>query len=389
MISTLAVLRWPSNVGYAIAPLERLFVDAGLALAGGDASRVHMAYSSLAGGAPTSMPPGFTNVSALDLNDTSPAQLAHVEQTIRAWGIDFVITFDMQPEHPVYRVMRRAGVSTIVSYWGAPMSSLMPAWKLAAKRLLLAVSRSRLDGLIFESRAMADFATGGRGVPESMIDIVPLGVDIERFGPTRSDYVYDALDIPRDRRVAVFAGHCTPRKGIQTLVEAAIELLAKRRRPDVFVLICGNTPEQAEPYEAMYRGMGIEPFIRFAGYRRDMIQIFQSAFCGVIPSSGWDSFPRSAIEMASTGLPVVASALQGLKEAVLHDRTGVLFETGNGVALADAITGLLDDPARAAALGQAGRARCERELNLAAQKRRFLRALVRHLPPGKVPEAVV
>jgi glycosyltransferase involved in cell wall biosynthesis len=389
VISTLAVLRWPSNVGYAIAPLERLFVDAGLRLAGGDARRVHMAYSSLSGGSPTSMPPGFTNVSALDLNDTSPRQLAHVEETIRAWGIDLVITFDMQPEHPVYRRMRQAGVSAIVSYWGAPMSSLMPAWKLAAKRLLLSLSRSRLDGLIFESRAMADFATGGRGVPERMIDIVPLGVDIERFGPARSDYVYGALDIPRDRKVAVFAGHCTPRKGIQTLVEAAIVLLAKRRRTDVFILVCGNTPEQAEPYEAMYRGMGIEPWIRFAGYRKDMIPIYQSAFCGVIPSSGWDSFPRSAIEMASTGLPVVASRLQGLKEAVLHDQTGVLFETGNAEALADAIERLLDDPTRAAALGRAGRARCERELNLATQQQRFLNALVRHLPADRVPPGVV
>ncbi len=388
MISTLAILRWPSNVGYAIAPLERLFVEAGLALAGGDAGRVHMAYSSLSGGPPTSMPPGFANVSELDLNDTSTNQLARVEETIRGWGIDLVITFDMQPEHPVYRVMRRAGVSTIVSYWGAPMSSMMPRWKLALKRLQLAVSQSRLDGLIFESRAMADFATGGRGVPERMIDIVPLGVDIDRFGPARSDYLYNAFDIPRDRRVAVFAGHCTPRKGIQTLIEAAVILLAERRRRDVFFLICGNTPEQAEPFEAMYRGRGIEEFIRFAGYRRDMIPIYQSAFCGVIPSSGWDSFPRSAIEMASTGLPVVASRLQGLKEAVLDQETGVLFETGNAGALADAIAGLLDRPDKAAEFGRAGRARCERELNLATQKQRFLNALVRHLPPGRVAGVV-
>ncbi len=245
VISTLAVLRWPSNVGYAIAPLERLFVETGLTLADGRADRVRMVYSSLSGGKPTSLPPGFDNVSALDLNDTSPRQLSHVRDTIRAWDIDLVITFDMQPEHPVYRVMREAGVSAIVSYWGAPMSSLMPAWKLAVKRLLLAVARSRLDGLIFESQAMADFAIRGRGVPRHMIDIVPLGVDIERFRPAQSSHVYTALEIPSDRRVAVFAGHCTPRKGIQTLIEAAIILLGQRRRDDVFFLICGNTPEQS------------------------------------------------------------------------------------------------------------------------------------------------
>ncbi len=120
-----------------------------------------------------------------------------------------------------------------------------------------------------------------------------------------------------------------------------------------------------------------------------MLQIYQSSFCGVIPSSGWDSFPRSAVEMAATALPVVASRLQGLKEAVLDRETGMLFETGNSAALADAIEQLLDDPERARALGQAGRARCERELNLRTQRERFLHAVARRLPASRVPSGLI
>ena len=73
-----------------------------------------------------------------------------------------------------------------------------------------------------------------------------------------------------------------------------------------------------------------------------MLQIFQSAFCGVLPSSGWDSFTLSSVEMAATGLPIVASHLQGLAEAVQHEHTGLLFEPGSSLALANALERLLD-----------------------------------------------
>ena len=111
-----------------------------------------------------------------------------------------------------------------------------------------------------------------------------------------------------------------------------------------------------------------------------MLQIFQSAFCGVLPSSGWDSFTLSSVEMAATGLPIVASHLQGLAEAVRHEHTGLLFEPGSALALANALERLLDRPAFAAELGRNGRTRCERELSRDLQRTRLLTAIQKHLP---------
>ena len=120
----------------------------------------------------------------------------------------------------------------------------------------------------------------------------------------------------------------------------------------------------------------MDPFCRVP-FR--LLPIFQSAFCGVIPSTGWDSFTLSSVEMAATGLPVVASRLQGLAEAVVDGQTGLLFEAGNASALADALEALLDDPARAHAYGLAGRRRSELELSLKRQQERFAAALRRRL----------
>jgi len=79
----------------------------------------------------------------------------------------------------------------------------------------------------------------------------------------------------------------------------------------------------------MYAGLGINGWIRFCGYRDRLVQLYTSCFCGVIPSTGWDPFLRTSVEMAAAGLPVVASRLQGLPEAVLDKETGLLFEPCN------------------------------------------------------------
>jgi glycosyltransferase involved in cell wall biosynthesis len=125
---------------------------------------------------------------------------------------------------------------------------------------------------------------------------------------------------------------------------------------------------------------GMALFVFWArGRSSDLPAIFPSCYCGVIPSTGWDSFTYSSIEMAASGLPVVASRLQGLSESVLHERTGLLFEPANSRELAGCLERLLNSPQLAAQYGQEGRRRCERELNTVTQRQRFLEVVGKRL----------
>ena len=384
MISSLFLIPFGTNVGYAIAPLETLFYRAGVELAQGDESRVHFSYTGFQKGPPQSLPRSFSNLVGLDYSMGQPRKglqetIRRATEYVEKHDIRFVMFFDIEPVHPIFRPLRHAGATTIVAYWGAPISSLFPLWKLALKRMEVALATSKLDGLIFESRAMAKLATHGRGVPQEMIDIVPLGIDVNLFSPQQSDYVYDVMSFPQDRRVIVYSGHMERRKGVHVLIEAAKDLLLRRKREDVCFLLCGNTDGQSLEYEQMYEGLGIDGFIKFGGYRSDMARIYPSCFCGVIPSSGWDSFPRTSLELAASGLPVIASRLGGLPEAIVDGKTGLLFDPGNAKQFADRIETLLDNPKLAKEYGENGRKRCVTDLNLANQLDRLMIAFRRHI----------
>jgi glycosyltransferase involved in cell wall biosynthesis len=371
-IASLFMLHTESNVGYAIAPLERLFFETGLALSDNDQSQVHFSYKSLATGKPSTLPENFDNLIELDYSSIKDGDLARLTAYSRSNHIEAAVIFDMQPTHPVIGALRRGGVKTILGYYGCEISSVKPFWKLCIKRLLFALSRSKMDGLIFESKAMADLAVMGRGVPQNRIDVVHLGVDIKIFHPGKSSHVCDVMDLPPGHKVIAYAGHMGVWKGVHSLIRAAVELLVRRKRTDVSFVLYGNRPNESEQYESMYAGMGIDRLIRFGGYRSDMAEIYRGCFCGVIPSTGYDSFPRTSVEMAASGLPVIAARTGGLPESVLHDCTGIVYEPGNVQELADSIEKLLDQPELAARYSRAGRERCERELSLEAQYERFL-----------------
>lgn len=372
-LKTMLAYHLGSNPGYAIAQYEKLFYRAALELGGGDASRVFVGYRDYKAGKPWYLPDESVNCATWDYYDTSRANVKKMARYAGDNGVDLVVLFDCDPTNPISRSLKSAGVKSVVSYWGAPLSGLNPPWKLLLKRIQVMTSSSKADWVVCESQAMADTATLGRGFPASRTRVIHQGVDIERFRPRANrDYVYEALGIPRDRKVIIYTGHMEERKGVHILIAAAIELLAHRGRKDVSFLICGNRPGETERLEKLYAGLGLEDAIRFGGYRSDLPEIYSSCYAGVTPTTGWDSFPYGPIEMAASGIPVVASRLQGLVESVLDGQTGMHFEPGNAHELADQLEKLLNDPALADRMGRAGRERGEKELNLEAHYRRVM-----------------
>ena len=155
---------------------------------------------------------------------------------------------------------------------------------------------------------------------------------------------------PGGPEIVVGVGRLATQKGFGTLIEAAARW---QRRPVVpLVLIAGDGPLDAE-LRRQARAAGVA--IRFLGPRHDVPALLGAADVVVVPST-WEGQPLVVQEALRAGRPLVATRVGGIAD-LTGDHGAVLVPPGDPVALATAVTRILDDPQAAARLAAAARAR--------------------------------
>jgi glycosyltransferase involved in cell wall biosynthesis len=134
-----------------------------------------------------------------------------------------------------------------------------------------------------------------------------------------------------------------------------IAALAELRELDWSCELIGDGPLRAE-VEAAVCAASLEDRVELLGARDDVVDRLAAAQVFVLASRR-EGFPLSVLEAMRAGLPVVASDVGGIGEAVVPGTTGALVEPGSVASLADALAPLLRDAERRRSLGAAGRAR--------------------------------
>jgi glycosyltransferase involved in cell wall biosynthesis len=144
-------------------------------------------------------------------------------------------------------------------------------------------------------------------------------------------------------------------KGIAFLLAAAAQV------PDATFVLAGDGPLRSE-LEAQARELGIAERCIFLGHRSDVPDLLAAADLFVLPSL-YEGLPISVLEAMVAQRPVVATAIGGTNEAVVHEQTGLLVPPRDAVALASAIRRVQADRTLAGRLAVAGRKRIEREFS--------------------------
>jgi glycosyltransferase involved in cell wall biosynthesis len=225
---------------------------------------------------------------------------------------------------------------------------------------------------------MRQTAVYGRGINSRDTSVVQLGVDTRKYKPNLgSRYAYDAFEIPLDRKIVFYSGHMQERKGVRVIISAAVELVNKRNRNDVHFLLVGNKRGEEQQYFDLYRDTVAEKYITFGGYRDDIPEILPACYIGTIASTGWDSFTMSSVEMASAGVPLIVSNLQGLVETVEDGDTGYLFDAGDHLELANKIEYLLEHQNIQKRLSENSRTRIEKGFSIDTQINKLVSAISR------------
>ena len=239
-----------------------------------------------------------------------------------------------------------------------------------------------------------------RSYPEvdpAKVKVVHNGIDVSLWNRDEGEDAVRALGINPELPSVVFVGRNTRQKGVPYLLRAAAKLPA-----DVQLVLClgaADTPELAAETSRLIEQLqgqrsGVIVVERMLP-RHELIQVLSHATAFACPSI-YEPLGIVNLEAMACGAAVVASATGGIPEVVQHGETGLLVQIeqvtdGTGTPLdpekfvtefAAALTEVVSDPARARAMGQAGRRRAEEHFSWESITETTLEVYRSVLPPA-------
>lgn len=218
-----------------------------------------------------------------------------------------------------------------------------------------------LHRIIAVSSEVARRYTEELGVPAARLAVVPNAVSVPDAPPPANAELRSKLLGRGPAFLVLTAARLHEQKGHTYLLQAA------RQVPEATFVLAGEGPLRAE-LEAEAAALGLGSRCVFLGQRTDVAGLLAAVDLFVLPSL-YEGLPVSVLEAMAACRPVVATAIGGTIEAVEHEVTGLLVPPRDPAALAAAIRRLQGDPALAARLAAAGRARVEREFSVTAAAR--------------------
>jgi glycosyltransferase involved in cell wall biosynthesis len=151
----------------------------------------------------------------------------------------------------------------------------------------------------------------------------------------------------RDGATVVSVGRLEHQKGFDVLLDALA------RVPTARLLLVGDGGQRLA-LEEHARRLGVADRVRLTGWVENPRAMMVEADVFALPSR-FEGFPLSVVEAMLTGLPVVAADVGSVREAVIHEQTGLLIEPDDADALAAALERLLGDETERRRFGEAGR----------------------------------
>lgn len=173
-------------------------------------------------------------------------------------------------------------------------------------------------------------------IPDARISIVPPGIDTERFLPRNTARMRTYLALDPSWFIIGTAGRLEAVKGHIFLIEAMQHLPR-----NVHAVIVGDGRERVE-LEEEARRIGVHDRVHFLGHRDDLEKVLPAFDVYCLPSLK-EGLPRSVLEAQSCDLPVVATDVGSLSQALCPE-TGYLVRPSDPIALADALIRHLKQP---------------------------------------------
>jgi glycosyltransferase involved in cell wall biosynthesis len=216
----------------------------------------------------------------------------------------------------------------------------------------------RTTALIAVSEEVRDELVELGVAPRERFEVVPLGFDLSAFDPdppTRARgraAIRAELEVAEGERVVTLIARLVPIKRVDRFLRVAGAMASQ---PGVRFVVVGDG-ELRWQLQRSAEAKALGSRLTWMGFRRDIADVCFASDVVVLTSDN-EGTPVSLIEAHAAGLPVVATAVGGVRSVVEEGVTGYVVEPTDEQGFADAVLALLGDPERARAMGEAGRAR--------------------------------
>jgi len=248
---------------------------------------------------------------------------------------------------------RRAGVPQVLC--GIRVAERQSRWHLWADRLTAGL----VDRYVCVSEAVARFSRLQGGLPGNKLVVIPNGIDLRKY-PAHARADLGQWGIGPARRAVTFVGRLDRQKGVRWLVETCP--LWMDRLPDCDLLVVGKGPEESE-LKRRCVGLGLTSRVHFAGWRADVAEILAASAILVLPSR-WEGMPNAVLQAMASGLPVLATDAEGVRELLGDAADAQTVPFGRSQQFAAGVVELLSNRSKAADLGLQNRRRAQSHFSI-------------------------
>ncbi len=270
-------------------------------------------------------------------------QILRAARFFRTQQIDVVHTHDCYTNFLMVPAARLAGIPVLASKrW---VFQTFPQHRVTDR-----ISYWLADAVLANSNEVARSAHTVEGVPQRRITVIPNFVDDQVFSAKTERGAWRAqFGASADAVLFVIVAQLRAEKNHSVLLDAFAQVL--RDVPGARLAIVGDGPERST-IEQRIEGLGLRAAVVTAGHVDRAWRTLAAADIAVLPSQH-EGFPNSVVEAMAVGVPVIASNVGGIPDAVRDGVTGLLVECDNVSALANAMRTLALDATLRTTLGHA------------------------------------
>lgn len=211
-------------------------------------------------------------------------------------------------------------------------------------RSLGRVAYRAIDKVVVESERNRDLAISHCSLPPGKVHVIEYGIDIEQIALRSATKANRTTS-----KVAVgCVGRLVEQKGHRYLIEA-ISMLVRHGVPPLELLIAGEGPLRAE-LESQAERLGVGDAITFMGHQENIYEFLGAIDIFAMPSE-FEGLPFALLEAMAAKKPIVAADVDGVQDAIMDGRNGLLVTPRDAAALAAALRSLIADRSKWRYLG--------------------------------------